>query len=101
MKYVVNDQAVLARPPEGPLAHLLRHLRDCSVNKGTVHIPYIVKCVSQRTLASGLTRGVLEYGASAPTTRDYICSIALDIFDPTERIVLHSGTLSTFYVVND
>jgi len=28
-------------------------------------------------------------------------NIALDIFDPTEKIALHSGTLSTFCVVND
>ncbi|WP_268959250.1 hypothetical protein [Paraburkholderia elongata] len=43
----------------------------------------------------------MEYGASALTTRDDICNIALDIFDPTEKTALHSGTLSTFCVVND
>jgi hypothetical protein len=86
---------------KGRLRLLSPYLREHSANSDTVRIPYMSKCVSQRTLAGGLTRGVLEYGASALTTRDDICNIALDIFDPTEKTALHSGTLSTFCVVND
>ena len=96
MKCIINNQVVLSRAPEGPLAAQIGSFAE-SVSKQGYSLASIHRQVfSLHVLADGFSRTGLDCAASAPIMRHGIYDTALDAYDLAGGMPLPSSISSVF-----
>ncbi len=92
MKCIVNNQVVLSRPPEGPVAAHIGSFAESVSEQGYS----LWSICSLHVLADGFSRTGLDCAASAPNMRHGIYDIALDAYDLAGGMPLPSSISSAF-----
>jgi hypothetical protein len=77
MKFVIDDEVVLSRPLEGPLAaHITAFAKRVSEQGYARGVPGADKFCSRRVLADGSNSMPSAYALSPPSIRLDICDLA-------------------------
>ena len=79
MKHIINDQVVLSRPLEGPLAAQIAAFARCAREQGYARQSTVPASAARGGFQSMAgTAGRPTAGASHPSIRHGICDLALD-----------------------
>ena len=95
MKCIIDNQVVLSRPPEGPIAAQIGSFAKSMGEQGYSLVSIHRQVCSLHVLADGLSRKGSDCAASAPLIPHGICDIALDTHDLAGEMLLLSAILST------
>ena len=99
MKCVINNELVLSRAPEGPLAAYIGAFAKSQSAQGMPWIRFTGKFCSLRVSAIGLSRRESHNATSAPIMLRGICEVALDRCGLARVMLLRSGTSLSFCAV--
>jgi hypothetical protein len=96
VKCAIDNQIVLSRVPEGPLATYIGPFTNSLSQQGYSLTSIRRQVRSLRVLAYGSSSGESRYAASPPITRHSICDIAFGRCGHASGMPLRSGIGSIF-----